>query len=84
MAILSTTAPTTPLRQRIQHDMVLRGLRASERAVAVTETNPATPDVERAVCMAAHGTFLCYLAKQRDGLADLRLRGMGLALNHRS
>ena len=26
MAILSTTAPTTPLRRRMQHDMVLRGL----------------------------------------------------------
>jgi tetratricopeptide (TPR) repeat protein len=46
-------------------------VRASERAVAIIQNNPAAPDEERAVCLSANGTFHYYLGKHRGGDAHL-------------
>jgi tetratricopeptide (TPR) repeat protein len=46
-------------------------VRASDRAVAIIQTNPAAPDEERAVCLSANGTFHYYLGKHRGGDAQL-------------
>lgn len=46
MATISTTAPVTPLRQRMQHDMMMRGLLPRTQ----DQYSPNVARFERALC----------------------------------